>query len=101
MSRHTLCLIAVGLTLVGGMALALFNSGVVVPSLIRDPLSIFVQPGVSIWWLVFGGPFRNLPDSAAGIVFAAVANAALWSLALWVMVVAGRALRRRAATFRS
>ena len=54
------------------------------PSIVRAPLSDFVQPGVTVWWFVLGGPFRTGPTSPGGIVFAAFANAALWLLCLWV-----------------
>ena len=74
--------------------LALLASGVSIPSLVRNPLSDFVQPGISIWWLVLGGPFRTIPYSAWGIAFAAAANAASWLLALWIAVVFVRVIQR-------
>lgn len=64
--------------------LALLASSRVMPSIVRAPLSDFVQPGVTVWWFVLGGPFRTGPTSPGGIVFAALANAALWLLCLWV-----------------
>ena len=75
-------------------ALLLFASTAVIPSVIRNPLFDFVQPGVTVWWLVLGGPFRSTPSSPAGLAFAAAANAAFWLLALWLVVVAVRLVRR-------
>jgi hypothetical protein len=63
--------------------LALLASRVVIPSLVRDPLSDFVQPGIAIWWLAHGGPFRTIPYSAPGIAFAAAVNAAFWLMVFW------------------
>jgi hypothetical protein len=57
-----------------------------------------VQPGVAIWWLVLGGPFRSAPSSLPGIAFAVAANAAFWLLVLWLAVLlvnAGRVIRSR------
>lgn len=75
-------------------ALALLASGEVIPSAVRDPVFDFVQPGVTVWWFVLGGPFRTAPTSLSGIVFAAAANAALWLLTLWLVVSVVRAVRR-------
>lgn len=60
----------------------------------RAPLSSFVQPGVTVWWLALGGPFRNAPVSAAGIAFAAVANAVAWLIVLWLGLAVIRLVRR-------
>ncbi len=60
----------------------------------RSPLSEFVQPGVTVWWFVLGGPFRSAPFSPTGIAFAAITNAALWLLVLWFVVAIVRAIRR-------
>jgi hypothetical protein len=81
------------LVVAGAAALALLGSAPVMPSAFTNPLSRFLEPGVAVWWLVLGGPFRSAPASAAGIAFAAAANAALWLLALWLVVVAARAAR--------
>jgi hypothetical protein len=83
----------VALVIASATALALLGSGAAMPSAFRSPLSRFVEPGVAVWWLVLGGPFRSAPASAAGIAVAAAANAALWLLALWLVVVAARAAR--------
>lgn len=101
MSRRRWAFVAAWLCLVGAGVLVLLNAGLVVPSWLRDPLHDFVQPGVAVWWLVLGGPFRVLPVSVAGIAFAAVANAALWSLAVWLALAALRGLRRGIAALRS
>ena len=74
--------------------LIILTSGESMPSSIRDPLFTFVQPGVSVWWLVLGGPFRTNPSSPAGIAFAAMANTGWWILVLWFIVAIVRRLRR-------
>jgi hypothetical protein len=74
---------AAALALASAAALAWLASGDVIPSVIRDPLYYFVQPGVTLWWLAMAGPFRSAPSSMTGIAFAAVANAALWVGLLW------------------
>jgi len=84
------------LAIASAAALALLASGEVIPSAVRNPFFDFVQPGVSVWWLVLGGPFRSAPTSPSGIAFAA-ANAALWLLPLWLVVSVVRAVRRRLA----
>jgi len=84
----------VALTIASAMVLTLIGSGAVIPSVVRDPLSAFVQPGVTVWWFLLGGPFRDIPLSATGIALAAAANAALWSLVLWCGVAIVRAARR-------
>jgi hypothetical protein len=83
----------VALAIASGSALALLGSVTAMPSAFRNPLSRFVEPGVAVWWLVLGGPFRSAPASTGGIAFAAAANAALWLLTLWLVVVAVRAAR--------
>jgi hypothetical protein len=64
------------------------------PVTVRNPLYNFVQPGVTVWWLVLGGPFRSFPHSPVGIAFTAATNAALWLLVLWFVVAIVRAVRR-------
>jgi len=83
------------LAIASAAALALLASGRVIPSALRDPLFIFVQPGVTVWWFALSGPFGTAPYSALGIAFAAAANAALWSLVLWFGVAIARAVRTR------
>jgi len=87
-------LAAAVLVIVSGAALALLVSAEVIPTILRNPLFDFVQPGVTIWWFVLGGPFRSAPSSLAGIAFAAIANAALWLLLLFCVVAAVRIFRR-------
>lgn len=87
--------LAVVLVIASLEALALLNSAEVFSSVLRDPLSDFVQPGVIIWWLVLGGPFRDLPSSPTGIAFAVATNATLWWLVLWFAAVIVRLVRRR------
>jgi len=86
--------VATVLAIVSAAVLAVLASGEVVPSVVRDPLVDFVSPGVTLWWFVLGGPFRAAPSDAAGIAFAAVANALCWSAALWVVVALVAAIRR-------
>jgi len=97
MTRRLLLLAA--LVVASAVALALLSSGCVIPSVVRDPLSDFVQPGVTVWWLVLGGPFRVAPSSASGIVFAAVTNAVLWLAAIWFVVALYGLIRRRLTAF--
>jgi hypothetical protein len=87
-------LAAVALIIASAGALAVLASTEVIPSVVRDPLFDFVQPGVTVWWLVLGGPFRSAPSSASGIAFAAAANTALWLLMSWLVVAIVRAVRR-------
>jgi len=79
----------------------LLASGVGMPSAIRNPLADFVQPGIAVWWLVFGGPFRTIPYSAWGIAFAAAINAGSWWLVLWIAALIVRAIQRGFAARRS
>lgn len=81
------------LVIASASALALLGSVTAMPSAFRNPLSRFVEPGVAVWWLALGGPFRSAPASTAGIAVAAAANAALWLLTLCLVVVAVRAAR--------
>ena len=95
-----LLLVAVALAVASAAGLALISSGGVLPSVVRNPLSDFVQPGVTVWWFVLGGPFRVAPSSAAGIAFAAVANAVLWLVAIWVVVALYGLVQRSLTAFR-
>jgi hypothetical protein len=83
------------LTLVSGGALYLLASSTVLPSTIRNPLSAFVQPGVTVWWFVLGGPFRSAPSQLSGLVFAALANGVLWLAVAGFATFVYRAVRRR------
>ena len=94
-TRRWWLLAAAALTLAS--AGGLLGAQTAMPSVFRNPLHDFVQPGVAVWWLVLGGPFRAAPSSLSGIAFAA-ANAALWLLVLWLAVVlvnAGRVILSR------
>ena len=101
MKRRRWFLAAALLAIASGAVLALLASSVVIASLIRGPLSDFVQPGIAIWWLTLGGPFRTIPYSASGIAFAAAANAAFWMLVLWFGAVIVRAIQNMLAARRS
>jgi len=87
-------LVAAALAIASTGALALLASGEIIPSVVRNPLVDFVQPGVTVWWFVLGGPFRSAPSSPFGIAVAAAANAALWLLMLWFVVTIVGAVRR-------
>ena len=93
-TRRWWCLSAIVLAITSATALTALGSITVMPSVFRNPLSGFVEPGVAVWWLVLGGPFRSLPASASGIAFAAAANAALWLVALWSVVATVRIVGR-------
>jgi len=67
------------------------------PSVLTNPLFDFVQPGVTVWWFVLGGPFRSAPSSPGGIAFAAATNAVLWLLVLWLAAAVVGAVRRMVA----
>lgn len=84
---------AMALAIASATALALLGSVPAMPSAFRNPLSRFAEPGVAVWWLVLGGPFRSAPASAVGIAVAAAANAASWCLVLWLVGVVVRAVR--------
>lgn len=81
------------LVVASATALAVLGSVTAMPSAFRNPLSRFVEPGVAVWWLVLGGPFRSAPASAVGIAVAAAANAAAWGLVLWLVGIVVRAVR--------
>ena len=101
MLKRFILVAAAVLSIVSAGALALLGSGEVIPSVVRDPISDFVQPGVTVWWLVLGGPFRSAPSSLTGIAFAAASNAALWLLVIWFAVAIVRSFRRMFTTPRA
>ncbi len=101
MMRRWLLLSAAGFFVGSAAVLAWLASGDVIASNVRNPLSTFVEPGVTIWWVVLGGPFRTAPASLSGIAFAAVANAAFWLFCLWAVAALYAAIRRRLASLRS
>jgi hypothetical protein len=94
-------LLAAVLAIASAAALALLVSPGVIPSIVLDPLSDFVQPGVTVWWFVLGGPFRNAPSSSAGIAFAAATNAVAWVLMLRLLVIIVGLVRRMVGAPRS
>jgi hypothetical protein len=88
-------LLAAGILAMASVAaLASVASGELIPSVVRDPLLEFVQPGVTVWWLVLGGPFRSAPSSPTGIAFAVATNTLLYLLVLWLAVAGARVVRR-------
>ena len=93
-TRHAWLASAAILGVASAGALTLLLSEAVFHSPARTPLSAFVQPGVTVWWFVLGGPFRNAPVSASGIAFAAVANAVAWLIVLWLGLAVARLVRR-------
>ena len=82
------------LVLASAAAMILLSSAIEMYSMIRNPMSAFAQPGITVWWFVLGGPFRYGPDSPGGIAFAAVINVAFWLSALWLFVALARVLFR-------
>jgi hypothetical protein len=93
LKRRWLVLAAL-LAVASGAALVSLDPGRTIPSAVRNPLSDFVGPGVAVWWLALGGPFRSAPSSPGGIAFAAVANAALWLATLRLAAAIVRLVRR-------
>ena len=81
--------------------LALLASQITIPSIVMAPLTNFVQPGVTAWWLILGGLFQSVPTTPSGIAFASFMNASLWSLAIWFVVFIFRKARRKPATSHS
>lgn len=87
---------ALWIAIAGVLALAsagglwLLTSTAVVPSVVRDPISAFVQPGVTVWWFAFGTLFQTIPSQPGGIAFAAVANGFAWSMLGFVVSAAIR-----------
>jgi hypothetical protein len=84
-----------GLAAASLACLALLDSARVLPSALRDPMSWFVSPGVTVWWLVLGGPFRSAPSTAGGLAFAALVNGLVWGALLWLVCRVVRAIRRK------
>lgn len=84
---------AVVLAFASAGGLWLLTSAAVVPSVVRDPISAFVQPGVTAWWFAFGSLFQTIPSKPGGIAFAAVANGLAWSLLGFVVSAAIRRVR--------
>lgn len=60
-----------------------------------DSLSMFLRPGVIVWWLLLAEPLSYAPPSLGEMAFTAIANGALWLLALWFIVAIGRNLVTR------
>jgi hypothetical protein len=83
-----------GLLTASVATLELLASARVIPSLLREPLSDFVQPGITVWWLVLGGPFQTAPSSLGGIAFGAIANTAFWLIVVALLVGVVSAVRR-------
>jgi hypothetical protein len=71
------------------------ESNKMVPSIVRDPLIKFVEPGVAVWWLGLGKLFQASPSSPGGMAFAAIANALFWLLAFWLLLVAVKFVRMK------
>jgi hypothetical protein len=74
--------------LTAGAVLTIASAGVYIelaggsqlPSVIRNPLANFAQPGMTVWWFALGGPFQTGPLTPRGIVFASLANGLFWLL---------------------
>jgi len=92
--RLWLLLMACVLAIASAGGFLLLSSGEIVPSSIRNPITTFVSPGVSLWWFVLGGPFQSAPHTRGGIAFAAIANAILWLVPLWLVLIVIRRIRQ-------
>ena len=93
-TRRWFTLAATVLVIASAAVLALLVPDDVMP-IVGNPFSVFVQPGVTIWWLTQGSLFGGAaPSSPTGIAFAAAANGAFWLLVLWFVVAVARAVRR-------
>ena len=84
-TRRWFILAATVLVIASAAVLALLLPDDVMP-IVGNPFSVFVQPGVTIWWLVLAEPFSYAPASPTGFAFAAAANGAFWLLVLWLVV---------------
>jgi len=87
-------ILAAALVVLSAVALTVIASTAAVPSVLRDPLWSFAQPGTTVWWLTLGGPFRTGPSAPAEIAFASIANAASWLVVAWMLRAATRWVRR-------
>jgi hypothetical protein len=47
-------------------------------SWLRNPIAGFVEPGVTLWWFTLGGPLQAGPRTFGGILWASIANTAVW-----------------------
>ena len=83
------------LTVASLAIVAMRDSNPMVPSIVRDPLVHFVEPGVTVWWFGVGTLFQPSPSALSGMAFTAVANAAIWLLTFWLLVIASGFLRRK------
>jgi len=92
-TRRWFILAATVLVIASAAVLALLVPDDVMP-IVGNPFSVFVQPGVTIWWLVLAELFSYAPASPTGFAFAAAANGAFWLLVLWFVVAVARAVRR-------
>lgn len=55
-----------------------------------DSFSIFLRPGLILWWLFLAEPLSYAPSSLGEMAFTAIANGTLWLLALCFIVGIGR-----------
>ena len=83
------------LTVASAAIVFMRESSHMIPSIVRDPLVHFVDPGVAVWWFLFGNIFQSSPYSRGGMAFAALANAGFWLFAFWLLVVFLGFLRQR------
>jgi len=84
------------LTTVGLIDHALRFPGIF-PRPVTKLLAGFIEPGLALGWLAMGKLFRGFPTDWTGYLVAAVANVALWMLALavsWIVAKLSRALWR-------
>ncbi|MBK8321506.1 MAG: hypothetical protein IPL06_01925 [Betaproteobacteria bacterium] len=74
----------VALALASWGAFAAISSGAPFHTLVRKALQEFVGPGATIWWFSFGSLFNAIPSRPGEVVFASLANAAVWLLVCWL-----------------
>ena len=88
-------ILAPGLAAASLAIVVMRESNRMIPSVVRDPLANFVDPGVTAWWLILGNLFQSSPSSPAGMAFAALANTLLWLSALRMVEVVAGFVRRK------
>jgi hypothetical protein len=61
----------------------------------------FLEPGTAVWWMTIGKVFQAFPSDFTGYVVVSVANAALWTLACWLVAAIGKLAVRASRRLRS
>lgn len=66
-----------------------------VPQVIKHLLTAFIEPGLTTWWFVLGGPFQSTPSTDAGQIFAVTSNTLLWLLPIAFLLWGSNRCQRR------